>query len=84
MHSEWQLQKAKNGLSQLIKEAIAGEPQLVTLHGKPAAMVVSAADYERLTKRHKGKLSAALLRPDIAAEDVDFGRDRDTGRDVGL
>jgi len=84
MHSEWQLQKAKNGLSQLIKEAIAGEPQLVTLHGKPAAVVVSAADYERLTKRHKGKLSAALLRPDIAAEDVDFGRDRDTGRDVGL
>lgn len=84
MHSEWQLQKAKNGLSQLIKEAIAGEPQLVTLHGKPAAVVVSAADYERLTKRHKGKLSAALLRPDIAAEDVDFGRDPDTGRDVGL
>jgi hypothetical protein len=26
-----------------------------------------------------GRVSA-----DIAAEDVDFGRDRDTGRDVGL
>lgn len=84
MRSEWQLQEAKNGLSQLIKDAVGGEPQLVTLHGKPAAVVVSAAEYARLTKRGKGKLSAALLRPDIAADDVDFSRDRDTGRDLAL
>lgn len=84
MRSEWQLQEAKNGFSQLIKEAVGGEPQLVTLHGKPAAVVVSAADYERLTKRHKGKLSAALLRTDIAGEDIDLGRDRDTGRNLKL
>jgi prevent-host-death family protein len=84
MHAEWQLQEAKNGLSQLIKEAVSGAPQHVTLHGKPAAVVVSAAEYERLTRRGKGKLSAALLRPDIADENIDFGRDRDTGRDIVL
>lgn len=84
MHSEWQLQEAKNGLSQLIKEAVAGAPQRVTLHGKPAAVVVSAAEYERLTRRTKGKLSTALLRPDVAGEDVDLGRNRDTGRELSL
>lgn len=84
MHSEWQLQEAKNSLSQLIKDAVGGEPQLVTLHGKPAAVVVSAVEYERLTRRSKGKLSAALLRPDIAGEDIDFERDRDTGRNLAL
>lgn len=84
MRSEWQLQEAKNGLSQLIRNAVGGEPQLVTLHGKPAAVVLSAAEFERLTRRHKGKLSAALLRPDIAGDEVDFGRDRDTGRDTVL
>lgn len=84
MRNEWQLQEAKNGLSQLIKEAVAGAPQHVTLHGKQAAVVVSAAAYERLTRRHKGKLSAALLRPDIAADDIDFSRDRDSGRDLPL
>lgn len=84
MHAEWQLQEAKNGLSQLIKEAVSGAPQHVTLHGKPAAVVVSAAEYARLTRRGKGKLSAALLRPDIAGENIDFGRDRDTGRDIVL
>lgn len=84
MHSEWQLQQAKNGFSQLIKEAVGGEAQLVTVHGKPAAVVVSADEYARLTKRSKGKLSAALLRPDLAIDDIDFARDRDRGRDTAL
>jgi len=84
VHSEWQLQQAKNGFSQLIKEAIGGSPQRVTLHGKPAAVVVSAEEYERLTKRNKGKLSTALLKPEIGGDDIDFARDRDTGRDAAL
>ena len=84
MRSEWQLQQAKNGFSQLIKDAIGGAPQRVTLHGKPAAVVVSAEEYERLTKRSKGKLSAALLKPEIGGDDIEFGRDRDTGRNVAL
>ncbi len=84
MHGEWQLQQAKNGLSQLIKEAVGGAPQRVTLHGKPAAVVIAVEEYERLTKRNKGRLSTALLQPDIAGDDIDFARDRDTGRDVVL
>ncbi|KAF0165384.1 MAG: prevent-host-death family protein [Rhodocyclaceae bacterium] len=84
MHSEWQLQQAKNGFSRLIKEAVGGSPQRVTLHGKPAAVVVSAEEYERLTKRNKGKLSTALLKPEIGGDDIDFARDRDTGRDAAL
>ena len=83
MRSEWQLQEAKNSLSQLIKQAAEGEAQVVTVHGKPTAVVVSAEEYARLTRR-RGKLSAALLRPDLAAEDLDFARARDTGRDVEL
>ena len=84
MHGEWQLQQAKNGFSQLIKEAIGGSPQRVTLHGKPAAVVVSAEEYERLTRRNKGKLSATLLRTELGGDDIDFGRDRDAGRDAAL
>ena len=83
MHSEWQLQEAKSSLSQLIKRAASGDAQVVTVHGKPAAVVVSAQEYSRLTRR-RGKLSAALLRPDLAAEDLDFSRSRDTGRDIKL
>lgn len=84
MRSEWQLQEAKNSLSQLIKEAANGDPQVVTVHGKPTAVVVSAEEYARLTRPRRGKLSAALLLPDLAAEDLDFARSHDTGRNVDV
>ncbi len=83
MHSEWQLQEAKGNLSQLIKRAANGDAQTVTVHGKPTAVVVSAEEYARLT-RHRGKLSTALLRPDLAGKDLDFSRSRNTGRDIEL
>mgnify|MGYP001584075092 CR=1 FL=1 len=84
MHRKWQLQDAENNLSQLIEEAVKSEAQVVTVHGKPAAVVISAEEYARLTRPRRGKLSIALLRPDIAAEDLDFARIRDSGRDVAL
>ena len=83
MHSEWQLQEAKGNFSQLIKRAASGDAQTVTVHGKPTAVVVSAEEYARLTRR-RGKLSNALLNPELAAEDLDISRSRDTGRTVEL
>ena len=83
MHSEWLLQQAKGNLSQLIKRAAGGDAQVVTVHGKPTAVVVSAEEYARLTRR-RGKLSAALLRPELETEDLNFSRSRDTGRNVEL
>ena len=83
MHSEWQLQEAKSNLSQLVKRASNGDAQTVTVHGKATAVVVSAEEYARLT-RQRSKLSTALLRPDLAGEDLDFSRSRDTGRDIAL
>ena len=84
MRSEWQLQEAKNNLSQLIKDAANGDAQVVTVHGKPTAVVVSADTYAKLTRPRRGKLSAALLQPGLAGEDLDFTRSLDTGRDVEL
>lgn len=83
MRSEWQLQEAKGKFSQLIKQAAAGDAQIVTVHGKPTAVVISAQEYARLTKL-SGKLSGALLSPDLGAEDLDISRSRDSGRDVAL
>ncbi len=83
MHSEWQLQEAKGNFSQLVKRAAGGDAQTVTVHGKPAAVVVSAEAYARLTQR-KGKLSDALLQPDLTIEDLDLTRSTDTGRNIEL
>ena len=83
MHKEWQLQEAKSNLSQLVKQAANGDTQVVTVHGKPAVVVIAAAEYARLT-RHEGKLSDVLLQPSLAADDLDISRSRDTGRDIEL
>lgn len=83
MSNEWQLQEAKGKFSQLIKQAISGDVQVVTVHGKPTAVVVSTEEYARLTRR-RGKLSIALLSPDLAADDLDLSRSRDAGRKVEL
>lgn len=83
IQTTWQLQEAKGNLSQLVKQAAAGEAQVVTVHGKPAAVVVSAAQYARLTRR-KGHLSTVLLQPDLAIDEIDLARSRDRGRDIAL
>jgi len=45
---EWQLQEAKNKLSQVIQLARTQGPQTVTLRGERAAVILSAADYDSL------------------------------------
>lgn len=46
--ADWQLQDAKNRFSQVVRAARDGVPQWVTVHGKRAAVVLSAEVYEEL------------------------------------
>lgn len=45
---EWPLQDAKNQFSRVVQKARAEGPQIVTLRGERAAVVLSAADYDAL------------------------------------
>ena len=47
----WQLQHAKNKLSELVEQVIAGEPQMITRRGKPAVVVLTVEEYNK----HKNK-----------------------------
>lgn len=46
--TDWQLQDAKNRFSAVVNAALAGEPQRVTRRGKPAVVVLSVEEYDRL------------------------------------
>jgi antitoxin Phd len=48
--SSWSVQDAKNRFSAIIDAALAGQPQLVTRHGRRAVVVVSAEEFERLSR----------------------------------
>ncbi|MFD1475673.1 type II toxin-antitoxin system Phd/YefM family antitoxin [Ancylobacter polymorphus] len=45
---EWPLQDAKNQFSRVVQRARSEGPQIVTLRGERAAVVLSAADYDAL------------------------------------
>jgi prevent-host-death family protein len=81
----WSLQDAKNRFSRVVDAAIKGAPQLVTRHGRPAVVVLAAAEYERLVRLDRsaapsfGQLLLALpqddqsFKPaDLRARDIDF------------
>ena len=50
---QWPLQDAKNRFSAVVDAALAGDPQQVTRRGKPAVVVVSVDEYERLSRMEK-------------------------------
>jgi prevent-host-death family protein len=56
MNQTWQIQDAKNKLSEVIARALAQGPQLITKHGEKTVVVISYTEYENLRKS-QGKLS---------------------------
>lgn len=44
----WQVQEAKQRLSEVIRAAREEGPQVVTRHGQEVAVVIDIADYRRL------------------------------------
>ena len=57
---DWALQDAKNRLSEVVQRAGREGPQTVTVRGKRAAVVISAAEYDALV-RHRPSLVDDLL-----------------------
>jgi antitoxin Phd len=79
LQPEWQLQDAKNKLSQVVKAAGEGVPQWVTVHGKRAAVLMSAADYAALKSKPNMPWPGDLLCPGLFSDaegDALFGRNR--------
>lgn len=76
-----QLKDAKASLSAVVDQATRGKPSVITRHGKPQAVVVGFADWERLSRVPSfGRLlMSAPLEPSDLRE-----RDRTPLREAGL
>jgi antitoxin Phd len=81
--AKWQLQEAKNRLSEVVRKARTEGPQVITLHGEDAAIVVSTKDYQKLARR-KGRLVEFFRKSPLVGVDLDLRRSRDTGRKIRL
>ena len=79
MLAEWQIQDAKNKLSEVITLALKQGPQLITKYGEKAVVVISYSEYEKL-KKSKGKLSEFFSTSPLAGLDLDLDRDKSMPR----
>jgi antitoxin Phd len=76
-----QLKDAKANLSAVVDQATRGKPSVITRHGKPEAVVLGFADWERLSRVPSfGRL---LMAAPLQAGDLP-DRNRGTMRDSGL
>lgn len=80
----WQMQTAKARLAEVVKDAQQSGPQEITVHGRPVAVVLSRADYDRLVGAGESLVAFMQRSPLSEAEDLEFPREQSTGREVLL
>lgn len=75
----WQLQEAKNKLSEVVEAALNDGPQVITRRGADTAIVLSYADYRRLLLTQK-KLSDFFRESPLVGVELDLTRDSSPAR----
>lgn len=81
--STWTVAEAKARFSELIEQARAKGPQTISRRGRSAAVVVSAEEWERKSKRI-GSLAAFLAGSPLRGSNIDVRRRKDRPRRVAL
>jgi prevent-host-death family protein len=83
--TSWKLEDAKARFSEVVRLAEAGVPQHVTVRGRPAVVVLAAADYARLAPSAASESLASLFADSPFARLPDFDdvlvRERPATRD---
>jgi antitoxin Phd len=74
MKHVWQLQEAKNRLSEVVEQALSHGPQVITKRGVETAIVISYTEYRRMMAAQK-KLSEFFHISPLAGIDLDLKRD---------
>jgi prevent-host-death family protein len=78
---DWQLADAKNRLSEVVNRALTEGPQRIKRRGDHV-VVISEAEYDRLTGNQQSLVEFLLDGPDLS--DLDITRDESPMRDFEL
>ncbi|WP_394821924.1 type II toxin-antitoxin system Phd/YefM family antitoxin [Pendulispora albinea] len=79
----WQIQDAKNRLSEVVDNARQYGPQVITRRGKETAVVLSYEQYTRLTEP-KERFIDLLRKAPRSPDGLVTERSKDTGRKIDL
>ena len=78
--AQWKLEDAKARFSELVRRANK-KPQLVTVRGKEAAVILAPEDYRRLVAQPEA-LSLTDFLATLNLGGIDLEREPDRGRDI--
>ncbi|MBK8305604.1 MAG: type II toxin-antitoxin system Phd/YefM family antitoxin [Gammaproteobacteria bacterium] len=80
----WQIQEAKARFSEVVRGAEHEGPQEITLHGRPVAVLVSRAEYDRLAGTGLSLVDFMRRSPLHSQADIEFERGPGLTREVAL
>jgi antitoxin Phd len=82
----WQIQTAKARFSEVFRLARSQGPQHITRQGKEGVVMISDEEYEKLVgKSHQPKDLWQFFRESpLVGLELEFERNKDTGRDIEL
>jgi antitoxin Phd len=78
--AKWQFQDAKNRLSEVVRKARSEGPQVITLHGADAAVIISTRDFGRMSRR-KGTLVDFFRKSPLAGVGLKLDRRLETANE---
>lgn len=83
MSARWQIQEAKQRLSEVIRLAVKEGPQGITHHGEPAAWIISHQEYTKLIRQRENLVDFFQRSPH---RDIDLKTERrkDLPRNINL
>jgi len=80
----WKLEDAKARFSEVVRRAATKGPQLVTIRGREAAVILAPEEYERLLPEPKGHQPLVGFLQGLGLGEIEIKRDKDTGRELAL
>ena len=80
--SIWQLQEAKAKFSEVVRMA-ESEPQIVTMRGRPAVVIISQREYLKLVKP-KPSFLELMQSAQLSDSEIEIERDRSRAREIDL
>ncbi|MEO1018562.1 MAG: type II toxin-antitoxin system Phd/YefM family antitoxin [Pseudomonadota bacterium] len=79
----WTIARAKAQFSEVLERARSDGPQLITKHGRKAAIIVSAEEWERRTTR-KGSLADFFAASPLRGSGLKIERSKELPEDLDL
>ena len=80
----WKLEDAKARFSEVVRRARVAGPQLVTVRGRDAVVIVDAEEYAAMQNDRREQPDLIDFLRDLALADLDIEREPDRGRDIEL